>query len=79
MVIEMSNAETLRYLMELVSRDLGEAEDNLYRAELSFRGQNLNVLYGESGETKGSIIEGYRKWEAQAKEAQRFLEAMPIG
>ena len=57
----------------------GANGDDLERAERAFRGltgDQLNEEYGQSGRTKGEILEGYRKerleWEqayALAKQA----------
>ena len=62
-------------LMQIVERAKG---DDLERAERAFRGltgDQLNEEYGQSGRTKGEILEGYRKerreWEQAYALAKR--------
>ena len=62
-------------LMQIVECAKG---DDLERAERAFRGltgDQLNEEYGQSGRTKGEILEGYRKerreWEQAYALAKR--------
>jgi len=46
---------------KIVKDRQGVAEDDLRRATLSFRGQGLSQLHGESGKTRQEILEGYQR------------------
>lgn len=50
--------------------------DNLERAEIEFRGQDLTALHGNSGRTKGAILVEYRKDRAAKRAAMAELEAL---
>lgn len=36
---------------------------------MAFEGHDLSEEYGDSTQTKGEIIDGYRQWIAEAQEA----------
>lgn len=61
------------YILKLIENDIGAARDNVIRAEFSFRGQDLSKTYGSSGETKQSILDGYRSWLAEGEKAKAWL------
>ena len=51
-------------VIDCVKRELGNAKDNLYRAELSFKGlsgEELDQPFGQSTESKREILMGYQK------------------
>lgn len=60
---------TKQAILRGLEADLANAQDNLYRAQCAFRGHDLTELYGESGNTKGSIVADYQEWETRAKTA----------
>jgi len=45
----------------VVKGSMAVAKDDLHRATVSFRGQDLSQQYGESGKTRQEILEGYRR------------------
>ena len=62
------------YLEKLIKKDLGDAQDNLYRAKLSASPANIHKQWGNNGRTLGEIISGYAKWETEAKEALEWVK-----
>ena len=66
---------------EKLIRIVEEAKgDNLERAEHAFRGlagDQLNEEYGQSGRTKGEILDGYRRERADWKSAYALAKAVP--
>lgn len=55
-----------------VKAQLANAEDNLWRAESAFRGlppSKMAEEYGESGQSRQSILDGYRAASARWKAA----------
>ena len=66
---------------ERVLKILSDAKrDDLERAERAFAGCDLDVLHGESGRTRGNILEGYKRERHQWEEAYRFAERhLPAG
>lgn len=57
-----------------VQHQLGGALDNLHRAESAFRGADLSVQHGQSGQTRLQIIEGYKE---EVERWQRALAELP--
>jgi hypothetical protein len=57
-----------------VQHQLGNAEDNLYRATAAFRAADLTVQHGQSGQTRGQIIDGYQEEVDRWKAALASLE-----
>lgn len=67
-----------RDAVEAVKQMLGNAEDNKARARMAFRGmthEQLQVQYGQSGSTRGEILEGYSKDVERWKRALAWVEA----
>lgn len=55
--------------------------DNAIRARLAFRGctpEQMQELYGESGETRQAILDSYEKEEAEHQSAIDWARSMPI-
>ena len=44
-----------------IKRQLGQAEDNLFRAKLAGRRSDVTQQWGESGQTLQQIIDGYQR------------------
>lgn len=64
------------HLIRLVSKNLGDAQDNLYRANLAFgkmSEEQLDKVYGHSDQTCRQIRDGYVAWYDEAK---RVLEEL---
>lgn len=51
-------------------------DDSLERAESAFSGADLTVQHGHSGETRASILQGYRNGRARWQEAKTYLESL---
>ena len=64
-------------VLRALERELGDAQDNLIRAEMSFRGRNLDVEYGESGETRRYILAQYRERVAETEAAKKWFAELP--
>ncbi len=63
-----------------VERELGEAHDNLARAQMSFGGmtaEGLGQQYGASGRTHQQILDGYGARVAESQAALEWMEAQP--
>jgi tryptophan 2,3-dioxygenase len=63
-------AETCKKIKQALENDLGNAADNLYRARSAFNGLSADAMegqYGQSGETRQQILDGYQKWYDEAK------------
>ena len=45
----------------------GARGDDLFRAQLAFKGSNLDEQWGQSGRTKREILAGYQEHEATIK------------
>jgi len=67
------NKEDKEFLIKLVDREIGYAADNLYRAKITFKGHNLDEYYGESGETKGEILNSYKIMHNKAVMVKKSL------
>ncbi len=62
-----------------VKQMLGNAEDNKARAARMFRGlthEQLQVQHGQSGQTRGEILEGYSKDVERWKRVLTWVEAV---
>jgi hypothetical protein len=66
----MANNE---YIKKLIQADLGNAQDNLYRAQAAARECDPSKEWRQSGQTLQSIIDGYQAW---ADQAQAALDAL---
>jgi hypothetical protein len=52
--------------------------DNAYRARMAFRGlspERMQELYGDSGETRQAILDGYEKEEREHLAALEWVKA----
>lgn len=65
------NAETLARIERALRDDIARAGDNVMRARRSFRGQRMDSLYGESGQTCQAILDGY---EAELSSANAAIK-----
>lgn len=48
-----------KQFIKVLSYKKAAVADDLHRARLAFRGQDLSAKYGESEQTKGEILRGY--------------------
>lgn len=60
-------------LLALAKADMDAAYDNLCRANIAARGRDTSEMWGQSGQSLQSIIDGYREWYEQAKEIVESL------
>lgn len=66
--------ETL--IRKAILRELGDAQDNLYRAQASFRymtPDEMSKEHGQSGRTRADILRGYEEWEYDCKRALAYF------
>lgn len=64
--------ETIKAVIRALEQDLGNAEDNYYRASSAFKNctpAQMDAEYGQSGETRQAILDGYQQWRDRAKKA----------
>jgi len=47
-------------IRRIIRASLGVADDDLHRAKTRFAGTDLSVQWGESGQTKQEILNGYQ-------------------
>ncbi|KKM60569.1 hypothetical protein LCGC14_1540550 [marine sediment metagenome] len=74
----MHEAE-IQYIREALQQAEG---DDLYRAELSFRGMTAEAMgeqYGRSGQTRQQILDEYREHAARHTLAVAFFERLVGG
>lgn len=64
-------------VLRALEREIGDAQDNLIRAEMSFRGRNLDAEYGESGETRRHILDQYRERVTETEAAKKWFADLP--
>ena len=63
--------------IEAVQGCLGAAEDNLHRAEMSFRrtsSSEMKAEHGQSGESRMSILSSYKSRVAECKAALKWIK-----
>ncbi len=68
--------ETKRNIIKAIRSNLGQAEDNLTRAELAARHNPRDDEWGRSGQTLGQIIEGYERERALWRATLTEVEAL---
>lgn len=59
-------------IIAALKADLGNAADNLCRASRAFSElspDQMNSQYGQSGQTRQQILDGYQEWHRKAKAA----------
>lgn len=64
-------------ILKAIQRELGDAQDNLNRAEWAFKGQDLDKEYGQSGETRRYILAQYRERVAETEAAKKWFAELP--
>lgn len=63
-------SSTFVVIQKALQRELGDAEDNLRRAQCAFRNDpSMDANYGESGYSKQSIVNGYQERYSRATRA----------
>ena len=50
--------------------------DDLERTENAFRYSNLNDLFGQSGQTKGQVLDAYRKERQEWQAAYNLVKSL---
>ena len=66
--------ETL--IRKAIERQLGDAQDNLYRARAAFgkaTADEMQQQYGQSGRTRADILREYEEWEYDCKCALAYF------
>ena len=66
--------ETL--IRKAIERQLGDAQDNLYRAQAAFRymtPEEMSKQHGQSGRTRADILREYEEWEYDCKSALAYF------
>jgi len=64
-------------VLKIVKDSLSIAEDNLYRAKLQFgkmSERELEQEHGQSGRTRGEILDGYQNERDERKECVAWVE-----
>ncbi len=73
----MSGGPDYREMIEsMITRKIGEAEDNLIRCERAFRNYTFTQMkekYGQSGLTCEEVLDGYRRNVADNRGALRYF------
>jgi len=67
-------------VLKIVKNALAGTEDNLYRANMQFgrmTPEQLKGEYGQSGETCGKIMQGYRDENEKLKQCVAWVEDCP--
>lgn len=70
--------QTKNAIIKALKADLSNAGDNLYRATTAFKHDTMEDMgreYGQSGQTRQQILDGYQKWHKEAREALQEAEA----
>lgn len=66
--------ETL--IRKAIERQLGDAQDNLYRARAAFKHMTPDDMakqHGQSGSTRAEILREYEEWEYDCKSALAYF------
>lgn len=77
----MNNTEIKNNVIALVKKEIGNAEDNLYRTQLAFKNnteKQMNEKYGQSSSTRQEIVDGYQRWFDDAKECLDWLNSLKV-
>ena len=69
----ITDKEKCDYIIGVLRGSVGNAVDNLVRAEVKFKGQDLNETYGFSGQTRQSIIDAYQREYDRANASLEFF------
>jgi hypothetical protein len=62
-------------VLKIIKSKLGNAEDNLYRARESAKGQDSSKQYGQSGMTLDEIIKQFKDEYNKIKECIKWVES----
>jgi hypothetical protein len=76
---QMTNQELAEVLRNAIKQEIGEAQDNAYRAKMQFKGlseEQMERTYGRSSQSCKTILLGYIAREVRAKKAEEFLNEM---
>lgn len=68
---EFTETEIVKHIKNALKISKG---DDLERAERSFKGTDLTEQHGQSGQTRGEILEGYIKRERLHQESTDWVE-----
>ena len=71
--------EPKQNLIRLAKANLVDASDNLNRAKHAFSScteEQLDQPYGQSGQTKREIVDGYQRWYDDAEATLKFAEGL---
>jgi len=68
--------ELVTYLNKLIDEDLSQTNDNLYRAEMEFKGKDMNEFHGSFGKTRKEIVSLYMKRRNMAIMSKELLDGL---